>query len=521
MKIRCLAILISFLGAGLLVGDEAEPSVVADPFQDQSGQVPAIESDLEDQAPSTPAVTPYTDPVNPLARPGEKRKVYVVPIEGPIFRPTFFILRRALKEAILEDADILIDMNTPGGQLNVTLEIMQALDRFEGNSITFINDEAVSAGAFITFMTDRIFFEPRGVIGAAEPVTAGGGDVNEGMKRKLESYLSAKITALTSEFPQRANILRAMFEPDFELVIDGKVLSDKGRLLSLTADQAMELYGDPPSRLLADGIANSIEEVLIKLYGEDGYELVTFEVSWSENLAQYLKNISPLLISVGLLLLFTEFKTPGFGIFGVLGIISLSLVFVANSVAGLAGYEVGIILVLGLLLVAVEIFILPGTLIPGLVGMLLVVGSFLWSLADIWPAQGDGGPTIVWSSVFDGIQTLGISAFLLIIGMIALLYYIPRSRFFDRLSVNLVSGGSIVSTLDAFTGESSPRPQKTSSLVGKTGIVTRPLVPTGQIEIEGKRHTARSLHGSIPSGTSIEVIEETAFHLTVTPSKLS
>lgn len=516
-----------FFSALLWVPGIADPRVPDVEEPSSAEQAPEEPSDSE-TAPATEATSEARTTPRPLAPESSEpliapadgtvpRLVYVVPVQDAIFTPTFYIVRRALKEAIRDGADVVIHMDTPGGELGAMLEIMEALDRFEGNTATFINDEAISAGSFIALSTDRIFFHPSGIIGAAEPVTAGGGEVNEGMKRKLESYLRAKVNAMTSEHPRRAEILRAMFEPDFVLEIDGELLADEGELLSLTADQSARLYGDPPTPLLSDGTASDLDTVLDKLYGAGNYTTLDFELTWSERVAQYLKKISPILISVGMLLLFTEFKTPGFGVFGILGIVSLSLVFVANSVAGLAGYEVGLLLLLGLGLIAIDIFLLPGTFIFGGIGALIVAATFIWSLADIWPAQEGGDPIIVWSSVAEGLRTLSFATLLGIAGLALLLYYIPRSRFFDRLSVNLVSGGSVVpagANPDVLEKQASLS-RTEDSMVGKTGTVTRDLHPVGEVEIEGKRYPARSAHRIIPRGQSVRVVEKAAFNLVV------
>ena len=82
--------------------------------------------------------------------PGKKALVYVIPVREEINKPTLYILRRGLKEAIEQKADaVVLDMNTPGGALDVTFEIMEALDKFPGQTVTFVNKEAMSAGAFI------------------------------------------------------------------------------------------------------------------------------------------------------------------------------------------------------------------------------------------------------------------------------------------------------------------------------------------------------------------------------------
>ncbi|HSH09025.1 MAG TPA: hypothetical protein VK995_01465, partial [Oceanipulchritudo sp.] len=274
--------------------------------------------------------------------------VYRVPITEAISKTNLFILRRSIKQAIQEGVEVIVlDMDTPGGRLDVTLEMMELLDRFAGETVTYVNKDAVSAGAYISMATDSIYFAPDGVMGAAAVVSGTGQDIDENMKAKINSYLLARMRSYTNEFPYRSDLIRAMADLDYELTIDGKVLKKEGELLSLTAGEAIALYGDPPRPLLADGIAENLEELLNQRYGVGVWELKTFQISWSEEAAKYFDSIAPILLGLGLLLLFVEFKTPGFGIFGILGLVLVGIVFASNYMAGLAGFEAIIFFIIG------------------------------------------------------------------------------------------------------------------------------------------------------------------------------
>ena len=132
------------------------------------------------------------------------KSVWVIPVREAIDKPILYVLRRGLKEAIDQKADVVVlDMETPGGRLDVTFEIMEALGKFTGTTLTFVNKEAISAGAFISATTDEIWFAPEGVIGAAAPVSGGGKDVDVTMKQKIVSYLKARIRALSEGKGQR------------------------------------------------------------------------------------------------------------------------------------------------------------------------------------------------------------------------------------------------------------------------------------------------------------------------------
>ena len=128
----------------------------------------------------------------------DKKSAFIIPVRDQIGPPILNILRRGMKQAIESEVDLIIlDMDTPGGELGVTLEIMQeildSVDSWEGKVITYVNKEAISAGAYIAIATQEIAFAPFSQIGAAEAVSGGGGEIDPSMKRKVNSYLKAKI----------------------------------------------------------------------------------------------------------------------------------------------------------------------------------------------------------------------------------------------------------------------------------------------------------------------------------------
>ena len=289
-----------------------------------------------------------------------KAKAYVIPVRDQIGGPILDILRRGLKDAIRAEATtVILDMHTPGGELGVTLEIMQeiveAFERFEGPIITYVNTEAISAGAYIAVATNEIAFAPYGQIGAAEAVSGGGGNIDSSMKRKVNSYLKAKIRSFTVKHRYRARVMAAMMDANETLFIegeqpltaDGSPIQGEGELLTLTAEEAVMEYGEPPQPLLGTGIYKTIEDLLAEKYGEGNYEVVRMEVNWAEELGLWLNSVGPIIMGLGMLLLFIEFKTPGFGVFGASGLVLLMIFFGSKYVAGFAGYEEVIVFLLG------------------------------------------------------------------------------------------------------------------------------------------------------------------------------
>ena len=185
------------------------------------GMLAVLVAAAEAAASASPTASPAGGgpPADPVAsergKPARMVLVYVMPVRDQIAQPVLYILRRGLKEAIERKADmVVLDMETPGGALDVTFEIMEALGKFHGQTITFVDKEAVSAGAFISATTQEIWFAPDGVIGAAAPVSMTGQDIDETMKLKIVSYLKARVRAISEGRGYRGQVISAMIDKD-------------------------------------------------------------------------------------------------------------------------------------------------------------------------------------------------------------------------------------------------------------------------------------------------------------------
>lgn len=440
-----------------------------------------------------------------LEVPAKRRtEVVVIPVRTEIARPVLYILRRGLKEAIEQKADVVVlDIKTPGGALDVTFDILEALEKFPGKTVAFVNNEAMSAGAFISAMTDEIWFTPDGVIGAAAPVTSTGQDVDKTMKLKVTSYLKARMRAISEGKGYRGQVISAMIDADTELKIGDKVLKEKGELLSLTATEASATYGEPAQPLLAAGIAKNVEALLSSKYGVGGYVVKTLEITWSERLAVLLNSVSPVLLGLGLLALFIEFKTPGFGAFGITGIALLAVVFLGNFVAGLSGHEPILVFALGVLLVGIELFFFPGTVAMALTGLILMLGSLLWSMADIWPDQ----PLVLSSDLLlVPMQKLLLALLIAGVGLALVSRFLPHGWIWNRLAVSGAVRGA---------GVPAERVQQQESLVGREGVAATDLFPSGQVDVGGRRYEARLEVSFAKAGTPVRVVRRTEFNLIV------
>jgi membrane-bound serine protease (ClpP class) len=300
-----------------------------------------------------------------------------------------------------------------------------------------------------------------------------------------------------------------MIDKDYELKIGDVVIKPKGELLSLTATEASKTYGKPPQPLLGAGIATDLDDMLRQKFGANGFEIVQLEVTWSEQLAVWLNAIAPILMGLGVVCLIIEFKTPGFGVFGLAGVVLLALVFLGHYVAGFSGHEPMILFAVGLLLLALEIFLCPGVAVLALSGVALMLGSLVWAMADIWPNEP---VTIAVSGdlFLAPLINLGLGLALALILGVALARFLPKGWLWDRMVLQAAAAPSA-----QVSGSSPDAGAAAASLVGARGVVMTGLFPSGQIEIDGRRYEAKLALGSAPPGTVVVVKRASDFNLLV------
>ena len=309
----------------------------------------------------------------------------VVELSGEISPPLYLFLRRAIKAAEAAGAGaIVIEMNTYGGRLDAAGDISGALNRTTIPTYTFINTNAGSAGSLIALATAHIYMSPVSAIGAAAPVLAGGGELSGTEKDKTLSYWSALVRSSAARNAHNPDIGEAFMDKEKEVKIGERVVHAKGTLLTLNAQEASEVINGKP--LLADGIVNSVED-LAKKAGLKG-ALVAVEPSGFERLAFWITALAPLLLLLGIICAYLEFKMPGASMPGIIAAICFALFFAGHYLAGLAGWEVVALFVLGVVFVLVEIlFFAHSTIVFGVIGVFLMLGSLLWAMIDRYPGE--------------------------------------------------------------------------------------------------------------------------------------
>jgi membrane-bound serine protease (ClpP class) len=314
-----------------------------------------------------------------------KGDVVVVPLRGEVSPSLLMFLRRAEKAAENNGAAaIIFEMNTYGGRLDTAEEITSVLNHATIPTYTFINSNAGSAGSLIALATQHIYMAPVSAIGAAAPVLPTGEDLPATEREKTISYWSALIRSTAIRNKHNPDIGEAFMNKDKEVKVGDRVIHPKGTLLTLNAQEAAERINGKP--VLADGVADSTVDLAQKA-GLKG-NIVSLDPSGFEQLAFWITALAPLLLLGGIIGAYLEFKIPGASLPGIISAICFALFFLGHYLAGLAGWEVAALFVLGIVLVLIEIlFFAHSTIVFGVVGVLLMLASLLWAMIDRYPGQ--------------------------------------------------------------------------------------------------------------------------------------
>jgi membrane-bound serine protease (ClpP class) len=354
----------------------------------------------------------------------------VVELSGEISPPMHLFLRRAIKAAENAGAGaIVIEMNTYGGRLDSAGDIAGALNRTTIPTYTFINTNAGSAGALIALATRHIYMSPVSAIGAAAPVLSTGADLPATEKEKTLSYWSALVRNSATRNGHNPDIGEAFMDKEKEVKIGDRVVHAKGTLLTLNAQEATELINGKP--LLADGLADSVAD-LAKKAGLKG-NLVALDPSGFERLAFWITALAPLLLLLGIICAYLEFKMPGVSMPGIIAAICFALFFAGHYLAGLAGWEVVALFVLGVVFVLVEIlFFAHSTIVFGVIGVFLMLGSLLWAMIDRYPGE-TFFPTGDMLAI--PLRNLFFSLVAAVVVIMVLARYLPKTNLYRRFAL--------------------------------------------------------------------------------------
>ncbi|HPA20220.1 MAG TPA: NfeD family protein [Verrucomicrobiae bacterium] len=430
-----------------------------------------------------------TNPAMGAPRAEAGPQTVIIPIKGDIDGALTFVVRRGVKIALDRGAQhLVLHMDTDGGPVTDTTEIMAIIQRFkpEANTYTLVDKKAYSAGSFIAASTRHIYMVPGSVIGAATPILITGQELGEAVQAKMNSALRAMVRAAAERHGHRAEVFEAMIEKDRGLKIGDKVIVPEGEILTLTAEEAAKTYGDPPQPLLSSGTVNSMDEMLAKA-GLSGAEIIQVEQTGFETAARWIVSIAPILLLAGIVGIYVEFKVPGFGLPGIAGATCLLLFFFGHQIAGLSGHEALVLFGIGIILVALEIFVFPGTLLPGAIGAALIVTSLLMAMVDYYPRD----PVIPEMSQLQR-PLLNLTISLVGAGIVIafLAMTLPSTSLFATLTVKSTSGRAV----------------ELPAQVGDAGVAASDLRPAGKATFGDRLEDVVTEGDFIARGDAVRVV---------------
>ena len=416
--------------------------------------------------------------------------VYVIAIEGMIDLGLAPFLSRTIREAQAAGAAaVLLDINTFGGRVDAAVAMRDALLNAPVRTIAFVNQRAISAGALIALACDTLIMAKGGTIGAATPVVGGGTGETQPADEKSVSYVRSEFRATAETRNRPPEFAEAMVDADVEIA--GVI--EQGKLLTLTTSQALE-------HQVAELTADTLDAAL-GAAGLPSADVRIARQTWAETLVRFLTHpvVSSLLMTVGLLGLLVEIRTPGFAMPGAVGLLSLGLFFWGHWIVQLAGWEELLLVSIGVLLLALEVFVIPGVTVAGIAGIVALGAGLGMTLV---------GAGATASVIITALGRVAISILLAMAGAFALIRALPRFPFGRRLVLE--------TGMDAGRGYVSA-PESDHRWLGRTGTVVSPLRPAGIAEFDGVRVDVVSEGGFIEAGTPITVIRVDGNRIVVRP----
>ncbi|MBN8218493.1 MAG: nodulation protein NfeD [Spirochaetes bacterium] len=418
--------------------------------------------------------------------PAAYERPYLIPkLEYQEIGPWYELyLRKAIQEAVKERADVLIlELDTPGGRVDTALKLVNRLLDFDGDVVVFVNKNAISAGALLSLTGKRIFVSSGGVFGASTPVHVG----EKGMVKapeKMVSVMRAEFRALAEKRGRPVRVCEAMVDEELGLTRerDGFDLP-KGKLLTLSADEALRLK-------ISDGTVSNFDDLTGRL-GVRREAVKVFELKNSLRILDFLSSpvLLGILLSLGVLGLYYEVTHPTWGVAGTLGVLCLTAFFTIQILVANASWQAPALFAVGVVLLLLEIFLIPGFGITGILGVLLTVAGIFLSFGI--------------SNWVTALYTVSASlAFVL--AVVGLSFrFLPESRLFKRFS------------LDSTIARTAAEPIAGKVEPGAAGKALTDLRPQGIGVFAEVQYDVQSESGYIPRGSPLRVVRVEASRLVV------
>ncbi|MDH4350932.1 MAG: ATP-dependent Clp protease proteolytic subunit [Gemmatimonadota bacterium] len=413
---------------------------------------------------------------------GQEPVVYRVPVTGTIELGIAPFIKRALSEAEAAGARaVILDINTLGGRVDAALQIIDAIGATTIPVYAFVDPRAISAGALISISTDSVFMTADATLGASTVVDAQGSKVSE----KAQSVMRAQFRALAERRGLDPRIGEAMV--DETIAIDGVV--EEGKLLTLTAGEAERVgYGIE---------VTGFDDLLARL-GIAGAEIVRPSPNWAEGLVRFLSHpiVAPILLSLGVLGLVIEIKTPSFGLAGMVGLASLGAFFGSHLIIGLAGWEEVILLGAGLIALGIEVFVVPGFGIAGVISILCITSAVFMALIGSLPT---------WADVARASGVLASSLGIIGAAVYLVVRNLPTSDRWRGIFLRTASAAD----------EGYVSGDVRDDLIGRVGMALTDLHPGGTMQLDGERLDVVTEGDFVNRGARVRVVRAEGYRLVV------
>ena len=414
--------------------------------------------------------------------------VYRITIDDEINPSVSRLVRRGIEEAKKREADYLfIELETYGGLVVDADDIRTDLLNCPIPVIIYIQNNAASAGALISLACDSIYMNPSATIGAAAVVDQTG----EVQAEKYQSYMRGKMRATAEANGRNPAIAEGMVDPT--IVVPG--ISDSSKIITLTAQEATS-----EAINFCEGIAPDADSAL-RLAGLGEYTVQNHVPTSTDNVIGFFVRpvVSSLLLALIVIGIVLEFKTPGVGLFIVISLVAAVLYFLPLYYEGLAAnWEIALFL-LGLVLLAIEVFVIPGFGVFGIIGFTLVACGL--GLAMVQNLDKESYEFTLKTSPSTIIRPFLLVASVVILGFISAIFLLGKGIQTSYLSKRL----TVESVQSKEEGYVVGRAHELNKLKGKEGHAISMLRPMGKVEIDGKSYHARCEQGYLDSGTPIRV----------------
>jgi membrane-bound serine protease (ClpP class) len=400
--------------------------------------------------------------------------VYRLEVHGTIENGLAPYLARGIRMANAAGAAaIILDLDTPGGRIDAAERIADAVRASAVPVYAFVNPRAYSAGALIALATKAIYMTDGAVLGAATPVDGEGTKLAE----KYVSAMRGEFRALAEAHGLDPRIAEAMVDEK----IGAPGLAEPGQLVTLSTSEAVRVG-------YAKGVVQS-EAALLATLGLSGAPVTLIDPNWAELVVRFLTNpiVSSLLLSLGVLGLLTEIKAGAHGLGLLVSLVALGLFFGSSLLLGLAGMGTLLLLGIGVLLLGVEMFVIPGHGVTGIVGSALIAGSMIMAML---------GPSPTGTDLMRALAVLAGSVVITGAVTYAFVRHLPNSGRFSGL-IHQESSGAAAGFIAAPARD---------ELVGQEGVAVTDLRPAGVASVANERLDVVTEGEYIAIGSKVRVV---------------